>query len=131
MKTDASFNPNAPEIVLGDWLQKMSASIVNLSFVVNDYDETKCALLAIILEFADRQNKLCEMYHWLTSLEGNELLSREEYQVAGNMIKGELFMFDNDVDDEIGYPDNQLIGKLRNFIEDHFVTTDHRLHLRA
>ena len=131
MITDALINPNSPEIVLGSWLEEVSAAIADHSFVVTDYDETKSALLAILLEFADQHNKLCELFHWLTSLEGHEFLRRKEYQVAGNMLKGELFMLDDDDEEETESSNIRLLHKLRNFIEDHFVNTKYRPYLRA
>ena len=48
-------------------------------------------------------------------------LRREEYQPAGNMVKSELFMFDNDLDDDVELSNHQINVKLRDFIEDYFI----------
>jgi hypothetical protein len=131
MKTDFEINPNSPETVLGQWLQLVSTDIASRTFVVNGMDVTTGVLLAIILEFADKNHKLFEMYEWLTSQEGNEFLRREEYQPAGNMVKSELFMFDNDLDDELELTKYQLNLKLRDYIEDYFIQFQHRPYLRT
>ena len=130
MKTDTLTNPNSPEIVLGGWLKLISADIAGHEFVINDLDVTAGALLAMILEFADKHSRLLEMYEWLTSTEGHEFLRRDEYQPAGNMVKSELFMFDNDLESNLEFTKLQLTMRLRDYVDDYFIMNKHRLYLR-
>ena len=131
MKNDDLNNPNSPENILGEWLQLISSDIKSRTFVVNGLDVTTGALLAIILEFADKHSKLQEMYEWLTSKDGHYFLRREEYQPAGNMVKSELFMFDNDLDDDGELSKQLLKMKLRDFIEDYYIQFQHRPYLKS
>ena len=47
------------------------------------------------------------------------------------MVKSELFMFDNDLDDDFELSNHQLNMKLRDFIEDHFIQFQHRPYLKS
>jgi hypothetical protein len=71
------------------------------------------------------------IYAWLTSKEGHDFLRRDDYQPAGNMVKSELFMIDNDLDDDFELSNHQLNMKLRDFIEDHFIQFQHRPYLKS
>lgn len=68
-------NPNSPDNLLSPWLESLDSYQANHDLVGsdNEYIFSK-GVLAHILDFADQNNKLIQMYNWLISSEGNAYL---------------------------------------------------------
>ena len=68
-------NPNSPENLLKPWL----INIDNFAMGCRVYDkhipDFEAAILAHILEFADRHQKLFEMRNWLTTKEAESFFA--------------------------------------------------------
>jgi len=126
MKNNPNANLNSPENVLGDWLIGMSDEIQSLAFVIDDYEKTRSALLAIVLDFSNKNKKLMEMYFWLKSDDGKEFLYRDEYQPAGGMVAGELDV----INDDLMLSNQEMSDYLFEYIEDNLVNYRHQPQLR-
>ena len=96
-------NPNSPENLLTPWLVTMDDYAMGARVYDQDITGFEMALLAHILEFADRHNKLYEMLLWLGSEEASTYFAKaSDYSEA---VYREFLIID-DLSDFDGLEDN-------------------------
>lgn len=80
------FEKNTPEKLLGSWLIKLEHESFDLKGI-----EPEQAIIAHLLKFSDRQEKLFEIYQWCLSLDGEKFFdSNDSFPYAANCICDEL-----------------------------------------
>ena len=104
-------NPNSPENLLGKWFYAIDKHVIdhNLTGSEKEIAIGKGAL-AHLLEFADRHNKLIEMYNWLMESEGQLFLMNNsrisdfvfhESRSLSFIVNGEEELYPEDFEDAI------------------------------
>ncbi|MBU3595646.1 hypothetical protein ICN10_04410 [Polynucleobacter sp. 86C-FISCH] len=101
-------NPNSPDNLLGKWFESIDIYEIDndLMGTSKEYILARGAL-SHLLNFADQNNKLMQMYNWLLSNEGSDFLENHsrasqfvyfELKDLSYAINWENYISSNDVD---------------------------------
>ena len=115
-------NPNAPENLLTPWLVAMDDYAMGARVYDKDISGFEKALLAHILEFSDRHNKLYEMLRWLGTDDAEIYFAsasdHSEAMYREFQIIDDLSGYD-DLDDDPEFVANYL-DEIRGWIQENY-----------